>query len=102
MTLKSKDGFLHSDTASKAAILNKQFQSVYTREDLSALPDLGPSVYLTMSNITIHEKRVLKLLKGLCPFKATGPDDISAFILNHSAESLAPYLTRMYALILNQ
>lgn len=56
VTLKSKDGFLHSDTAIKTAILNEQFQSLYTREDLSALPDLGPSPYPTMSNITIHER----------------------------------------------
>lgn len=102
VTLRSKDGFLHSDTAGKAAILNEQFQSLYTREDLSALSDLRPSPYPTMNNITIHERGVLKLLKGLHPFKATGPDDIPAFILKLSAESLAPYLTMMYQLSLNQ
>lgn len=102
VTLKSKDGFLHNDTAIKATIRNEQFQSVYTRQDLSALPDLGPSPYPTMSNITIHENGVLKLLKGLRPFKAKGTDEISAFILKHSAESLALYLTRMYHLSLDQ
>lgn len=56
VTLRSKDGFLYSDTAIKTAILNEQFQSLYTREDLSALSDLGPSPYPTMSNITIHER----------------------------------------------
>lgn len=100
--MKSKDGFLHNDTASKAAILNEQFHSWYTRDDLSTLPDLGPSPYPTMSNITFHERGVLKLLKGRRPFKATGPDDIPAFILKHSAESLAPYLTRMYQVSLDQ
>lgn len=30
VTLRSKDGLLHSDTAGKAAILNEQFQSLYT------------------------------------------------------------------------
>lgn len=74
---------------------------MYTREDLSELPDLGPSPYPTMSNI-IHERGVLRLLNGLRSFKATGPDDIPALILKHSAESLAPYLTRMYQLSLNQ
>ena len=66
VTLKSKDGYmyLHSDTASKASILNQQFQSVYTREDLSTLPDHPP-----MNNIVVHERGVLKLLKGLRPFK---------------------------------
>lgn len=69
-------------------------------EDLSAFLDFRPSPYSTMSNI--HERGVLKLLKGLRPFKASGPDKIPAFILNHSAESLAPYLTRMYQLSLDQ
>lgn len=55
-----------------------------------------------MSNITTHERGVLKLLKGLRLFKATGPDEIPAFILKHSAESLAPYLTWMYQLSLDQ
>ncbi|XP_061182308.1 uncharacterized protein LOC133190634 [Saccostrea echinata] len=65
-TSKSNDGFLHSDTASK--VFNEQFQSVYTREDLSTLPDLGPSSFPTMDKITIHEMGKLKLLKGLRPF----------------------------------
>ncbi|CAG2220005.1 unnamed protein product [Mytilus edulis] len=34
-TLKNKDGYLHSDTPTKAAILNTQFHSVYTQEDLN-------------------------------------------------------------------
>ena len=33
--LKGPDGLLHSDTSSKAEILNNQFHSVYTKEDLS-------------------------------------------------------------------
>ncbi|XP_062575423.1 uncharacterized protein LOC134237333 [Saccostrea cucullata] len=101
VTLKSKDGFLRSDIASKASILNEQFQSVYTQEDLSPLPDLGPSPFLTMDNITINERGILKLLQGLRPFKATGPDEIPAFILKQSAESIAPYLTRMFQLSLD-
>lgn len=75
---------------------------MYTREDLSALPDLGPSPFPTMSNITILERGELKLLKGLRPYKSTRPDDIPALILKPSAESLAPYLTKMYQLSLNQ
>ena len=29
--LKNKEGFIYSDTTSKSEILNKQFQSVYTK-----------------------------------------------------------------------
>ena len=40
-TLKNKNGYLKSDKTSKAEILNEQFQSVYTREDTSSIPDKG-------------------------------------------------------------
>ncbi|VDH98689.1 Hypothetical predicted protein [Mytilus galloprovincialis] len=46
-----------------------------------------------MDNIVIHERGVCKLLKGLRPLKATGPDEVPANILKQAAESLAPYLT---------
>ena len=39
--LKNKDGFLKSDNYSKAEILNHQFQSVFTEEDLANQPDKG-------------------------------------------------------------
>ncbi|CAG2217784.1 unnamed protein product [Mytilus edulis] len=102
VTLKSKDGFLHSDTDTKVSILNQQFQSVYTKEDTSTLPDLGTSPHPTMDNIVIHERGVYKLLKGLRPFKATGPDEVPTNILKQAAESLAPYLTRMFQLSLDE
>ena len=74
---------------------------MYTREDLSTLPDLGQSPHPPMNNIVVHERGVLKLLKGLRPFKATGPDEIPAFILKQAATSLAPYLTRIFQLSLD-
>jgi hypothetical protein len=51
-------------------------------------------------HINVHESGVIKLLKGLPPFKATGPDDIPAFILGEAAKSIAPYLSRMLQLSL--
>jgi hypothetical protein len=41
--LKNKEDFIHSDTTSKAEILNEQFQSVYTKENTSTMPDKGPA-----------------------------------------------------------
>ena len=40
--LKNEDGFLKSDNQSKANILNNQFESVFTNEDTSSIPDKGP------------------------------------------------------------
>jgi len=100
--LKNKDGFLHSDTPTKAEILNNQFHSVYTKEDLNNIPHKGQSPHQTMPAIHISLQGVKKLLKGLRPYKATGPDEIPAFILKNSAEEIAPYLVRLFQLSLDQ
>jgi hypothetical protein len=57
-SLKNKDDYLHSDTVSKADILNKQFHSVYTKEDHTNMPDKGPSPYPSMMKIQIVLKYV--------------------------------------------
>lgn len=94
--LKNKEGYMKSDNKSKAEILNDQFQSVYTREDTSNLPDKGPSPHQTMDDIEISRHGVFKLLAQLKPHKATGPDCIPAFILRAAAHELAPILTLIY------
>ena len=94
--LKNEDGFLKSDSTSKANILNRQFESVFTKEDTSTMPDKGPSPYPDMPKLEVHWKGVHKLLKGLKTFKTTGPDSIPAFILKATADQLAPILTRLY------
>ncbi|CAC5399963.1 unnamed protein product [Mytilus coruscus] len=52
VTLKDKNCLLHSDTPTKALILNHQFQSVYTKEDTHNIPHMGPSSFPTMDNIS--------------------------------------------------
>jgi hypothetical protein len=86
-SLKNKDGYLHSDTVSKADILNKQFHSVYTKEDYANMPDKGPSPYPSMMKIKVNNQGVVTLLRGLRPFKATGPDEIPAFGTRRLEES---------------
>lgn len=91
--LKSRDGYLlHSNVASKAFILNQTIPFVCMQEDLHAVPDLGPSPHPTMNQIILYVRRVIKLLKELWPFKATGPDEIPAFTLKQTTTSVAPYL----------
>ena len=48
-----KSGLVHSDPAAKANILNEQFCSVFTAEDLANMPDLGDSPYPDMPHITV-------------------------------------------------
>ena len=87
--LKNKDGFIHSDSSSKVEILNDQFVSAYTREDKSNIPKKGSSNHPTMDSIRVHPNGVLKLLRDLKIHKATGPDEVPAFI--SPKQDLAPY-----------
>jgi hypothetical protein len=91
--LQNKEGFIHSDTTSKAEILREQFQSVYTTANTGTLPDKGQSKYPSMENIAINTKGVFKLLKDLSP---QGPDCIPSFILQGAADELAPILAELY------
>ena len=53
----------------KADILNKQFYSVYTKEDYTNMPDKGPSPYPSMMKIQVNNQGVIKLLRGLRPYE---------------------------------
>ena len=94
--LMNEDGYLQSDSSVKAEILNKQFQSVYTREDTDSIPEKGPSPNQPMQDISINPNGVKKLLKDLKPYKAAGPDGIPTYILRLAAEELSPILSRIY------
>ena len=89
------NGILVSDNAKKAEVLNSQFKSVFTDEDVDTLPNLGLG-YPSIPNIDITVNGIMKLLKGLNPNKATGPDDIPARILKICAPEIAPALTVIF------
>ena len=94
--LRHEDGTLHSNSQTKAEILNTQFKSVFTKEVLSTMPDKGDSPYSPMEPINVTVEGVLKLLQNIKPHKATGPDSIPARLLKELSHQLAPALTRIY------
>ena len=51
--LLNQDGFLHCHSTSKAEILNQQFQSVYTKQYLNNVPEMGHSNIPSMEPIII-------------------------------------------------
>ena len=53
--LKGNDGFLYSDRSKKAEILNNQFHSAFTAEDLTNIPTKGDSPFPAMGNIQVSE-----------------------------------------------
>lgn len=66
------------------------------------MPDKGPSPCPSMMKIKVNNHGVVKLPRGLRPFKATGPDEIPAYILKDMADHLASNLTKLYQISLDR
>ena len=63
-------------------ILNNYFSSVFTKENLTQIPDKGnTSAYPTMETFTVTTPGVEKLLTELNPSKAAGPDGLPSRVL---------------------
>ena len=84
-----------SDRA-KAEALHQQYENVFTREDLCAMPSLGPSLYPDILELTVSELGVVKLLQKTDTSKAAGPGLIQARILKEAAVELTPILTSLF------
>ena len=91
------NGILHQDSQTKAELLNQQFKSVFTKENREEpLPPLIETSYPSISEITIVEEGVEKLLKNLNVNKASGPDGLPNKILKLCARELAPAVTNIF------
>jgi len=75
---------------------------VFTRENVSTIPDLSSSSFPDMDDIQINVNGVAQLLCNLDPQKATGPDNIPTRFLKMFAMELAPCLTLLYQASLEQ
>ena len=90
-------GKIHADPVDKANILNRQYESVFTKEkEDEDTPVLEGNTYPEMPNIMISQEGVLKLLKKINPHKASGPDMIPARILKDLSDVIAPILTIIF------
>ena len=108
---KLKDGQKsHSDSKEKATILNKQFQSVFSRRNPLSLEQLAQAalprnrqtgtdtqdLYPPMQDIKINSEGVRKLLTRLNPHKAAGPDKIQSKVLKELADPISKSLTIVF------
>ena len=91
---------LYSDSVSKARILIKQFQSVFTPDDGSPLPQMDKLDCRPIEDITVTIPGVTKLLKNINPSKACGPDALPNSVLKNCAETLAPAVADIFQLSL--
>ena len=81
----------------KAEALSAQFQSVFTREDLTSKPTLDHSSIPDIPPLHFHTTGIAKLLSNVDPKKASGPDNIPCQVLKESAQYIAPYLQVIYS-----
>ena len=81
----------------KAIALNSYFQSVFTIEDLTNVPNKGTSSCSAMEPIVFTVPGVLSLLEYLEVVKSPGPDKIHPLILKHCASELAPVLQVIFS-----
>ena len=95
-----QNGQLHSDTKTKANILNEQFQKAFTPATDDPIPNKGQSQYPQMPNIIITENGINKLLQNINIHKASGPDNIHGRILKECTTQIAPILTTLFSLSL--
>ncbi|XP_072039781.1 uncharacterized protein [Amphiura filiformis] len=86
------DGESFTSDKSKAEALNQQFSSVFTHEDLTSVPDKGPSPFSSIDDLDIELAGVIKQLAQLNTSKAGGPDSIPARLLHDYATEIGPML----------
>ena len=102
------EGKLVTDPKEKAEILNNQFFKAfssglqYSKEEFIGKCEMDTSDrnYRVMEDIEISENGIAKLLSGLNPAKATGPDGLPPRVLKELSTQLAPILTMIYRLSL--
>jgi hypothetical protein len=94
--LKNESGEEVIDSKGKAEILNQQYESVLTDEDLNTIPEQDTKVAPNIERLHITTNGVCMLLEKLDPTKAIGPDLIPTRVLKEAADQVAPFLTYIF------
>ena len=93
----SVNGEDYSDMNGKAEALSCQYISVFTDEDLTSLPTMDGTPFPTIENLHIDVEGINKLLLGINPKKASGPDGIPSRLLKELHEEFAPVITEIFS-----
>ena len=92
---KRNGGGVAQSESEKAAEFNGQFTDVFTKSEYSQVPLLDRSAPF-MEDIVVTKEGVTKLLKGLNPSKALGPDELHPRVLKELATELGPIFTHLF------
>ena len=91
-------GQLHSDPATKASLLNAQFQSVFVKDDQKGTSPIPTGwSFPAIDNLNISARGVEKLLSKLAINKASGPDQLPNYYLRETAKQTAPILAALFS-----
>ena len=77
-------------------VLNSQFSSVFTKQDLKNIPEMGSDPTPGLGPLIISEQGVLKQLSSLNPNKACGPNKIPPWFLKTFAADIALIVTEIF------
>ena len=91
---RNGNGLAESDFE-KAGEFNGQFTDVFTKTEHSQVPLLNRKAPL-MEDIVVSKEGVTKLLKGLNPSKALGPDELHPRVLKELASELGPVVAHLF------
>ena len=83
-------------------MINRQFASVFTTEGNTPLPTMSNRTTQTVESIHVSHNGVAKLLRNLKPHKATGPDGLPARLLKETASEIAPAVSLLFQVSLDQ
>ena len=94
MKKRQGSGLAQSDLE-KASEFNGQFTNMFTKTKYRQIPLLDRSAPL-LEDIVVTKERVTKLLKGLNPSKALGPDELNPRVLNELATELGSEFDHLF------
>ena len=100
-TLKHQ-GSTYTDSQEKADLLADYFSSVFTHEDTSHIPDLSGETLSSIPQIVVHSDGVAQLLSNVGVGGAPGPDNLQSRFLQEVAYEIAPILTVIFQVSLDQ
>ena len=88
--------YAHTDRE-KADVLNDFFSSVFTRENLTDIPEPNPKNNKdTLEDIQFTEEEIMKKLKKLNPTKSPGPDGLHPRVLKETADVISQPLATIF------
>ena len=88
--LEKDDGTFAPTDVDKAEVLNNFFCSIFTREDVSDIPEPGrPYEGETLDAFQVTKDGVIKKLIKLNPCKSPGPDSIHPRVMKETAEAVS-------------